>query len=100
MKKGVFEIRTRWLKLSFLAALLLTFTAGWGMAGLMPVFEHLAPLATQLSNPNIVTVDSGGGIYVAETGSNHVRIYSQSGCLLHTISGLAKPISLAVDGET
>lgn len=67
------------------------------MAANIPAYVRLAPLTAQVNMPTIVTIGPAGRVYIAETSNNLVRIFSPSGSLLHSITGLSKPISLAVD---
>ncbi|MBU0664413.1 MAG: hypothetical protein KJ990_07720 [Proteobacteria bacterium] len=60
-------------------------------------YVRLAPLTAQVDTPTIVTIGPDGRVYIAETSNNLVRIFSPSGSLIHSITGLSKPISLAVD---
>jgi Viral BACON domain/6-bladed beta-propeller len=75
---------------------LLPFSAN---ATVIPVFERLDPLTVQVNRLTIVTLDKQGRVYIGESGSNLVRIFSQSGSHIHTITGLANPVSLAVDSD-
>ncbi|MCP4046369.1 MAG: hypothetical protein GY732_10310, partial [Gammaproteobacteria bacterium] len=96
MKKAIMEIKT--MRLFFvLFAGFSVFVYGMSFSADIPAFAPLAPITVQVNKPTIVTLDEDGRVYVAETGSNLVRIFSQSGSHIHTISGLSKPTSLAVD---
>ncbi len=52
----------------------------------------------QLNSPSGVAVDnSTWNIYVADSGSNSVKIFNSAGGLLNTVSGLSFPMGVAVD---
>ncbi len=69
------------------------------LAAVMPVYERLQPVTSNLNAPTAVALDSNERIYVAESINNKLLIYSQSGQYLDSLSGLKKPISAAVDGN-
>ena len=65
----------------------------------MPIYERLDPIEFNLNAPTSVAVDQSGCIYVAESVSDKVHLYTQSGAYIETLSGLSMPISVAVDGS-
>ncbi|MHB8790442.1 MAG: BACON domain-containing protein [Desulfobulbaceae bacterium] len=97
MKPALRENRILRLSLWLIAICLLMLHAGSLFASGMPAYTRLSPVSAKLKAPTSVTLDGSGRVYVAETDRNLVRIYSRSGSLLHTISGLGGPVSLAVD---
>ncbi len=66
-------------------------------AAVMPGYERLQPVTTNLNAPTAVALDDYEHIFVTESIYNKLHIYSQSGQYLETLSGLKKPISVAVD---
>ncbi|GAB4343568.1 MAG: hypothetical protein Kow0089_19440 [Desulfobulbaceae bacterium] len=62
-----------------------------------PQYELLAPLAANISAPTDVAVDNQGRVYVAETSSNRVVIFTQNGAPTGGKISVTKPISVAVD---
>jgi len=81
------------------ATLCLLVLFGVSEAAEMPVYGRLLPISAALSAPNAVALDSGGGVFAAESSSNKVNLYTQSGAYIKTLSGLDKPVSLAVDED-
>jgi len=68
-------------------------------ASVMPGYERLQPVTGGIDAPGAVALDAYENLYVAESINNRVLIYSQSGRYLDKLSGLARPISVAVDGS-
>ena len=66
---------------------------------IMPVYERLTPVTDNVSAPTDVALDIYENVYVTESGNNRLLIYSQSGRYLETLTGLHKPVSVAVDGS-
>ncbi len=66
-------------------------------AATVPVYERLEALEEQVDAPTAVALDHSECIFVAESIHNRVLIYSQSGEHRATITGLGRPISVAVD---
>jgi sugar lactone lactonase YvrE len=63
----------------------------------MPAYERLQPVTGSMNAPTNVALDKYECLFVAESVNNRVLIYSQSGQYTDTISGLSRPISVAVD---
>ncbi len=68
-------------------------------AAAMPGFERLQPVTANIKAPTAVALDIYGNIYVTESSTNRLLIYSQGGEHVETLSGLDKPISVAVDDD-
>ncbi|HDH10985.1 MAG TPA: PKD domain-containing protein [Nitrospirae bacterium] len=64
---------------------------------IMPVYERLTPITDNVSAPTAVALDIYENLYVTESSNNRLLIYSQSGRYIETLTGLHKPISVAVD---
>src|SRR5207244_2427216 len=56
-------------------------------------------LISGLSGPKGVAVDSGGTVYVADTGNNALKSYAGSTLTTLIASGLSGPQGLVVDGS-
>jgi len=54
-------------------------------------------ITEQLSHPSAVAVDINDNLYVAESGSNKLLVFSRSGEYLKKLEGLDRPVSVAVD---
>ena len=65
----------------------------------MPVYVALDPITTMMSAPTAVALDNYGNVYVTESNKDRLLIFSQSGNYLDMITGLDKPISVAVDDD-
>ena len=90
---------SEFISLLILVLAVMAFTLGDpAHAVTLPVFDPLPSIDVQVDNPTAVTVDSQGRLYVVESEGNQVRIFTQSGQHFATLSGLNKPISVAVDG--
>jgi len=76
--------------------LLLSFTS-IVQAAVMPTYTRLQPITASMDAPTSVALDKYGCLLVAESINNRVLIYSQSGEYYAAITGLNKPISVAVD---
>ena len=63
----------------------------------MPGYERLQSVTDSMNAPTNVALDKYECLFVAESVNNRVQIYSQSGQYTDTISGLSRPISVAVD---
>ncbi|MBI5663487.1 MAG: FG-GAP repeat protein [Nitrospirae bacterium] len=63
----------------------------------MPAYERLEAVSAEVSAPTNVALDKYECLFVAESVNNRVLVYSQSGRYTGTISGLSRPISVAVD---
>ncbi len=68
-------------------------------AAALPAFERLAPISANVRTPTGLALDRQGRVYVAETTSDRVSVFSQSGRFLHSISGQGAPVSLAVSAN-
>ena len=97
MIKAMFRKRFVCQFFCFLISALFMLQAETIMAANIPAYVRLAPFTAQVNMPTIVTIGPDGRVYVAETSNNLVRIFSPNGSLIHSITGLSKPISLAVD---
>jgi hypothetical protein len=76
----------------------IVFTIGTtALAVTMPVVETLPSIDAQVDMPTAVTVDAHGRVYVAESENYRVRVFTQSGQFVATLTIPAKPISVAVD---
>ena len=56
-------------------------------------------IASNLAAPSAIAVDSGGGLYVSESGKNRLLVFSSSGVYLSRLTGLNKPLGIAVGGD-
>jgi hypothetical protein len=79
--------------------LALQVAAGISHSAVTPVFERLNPISANLNAPTDVALDQNGNIYVAESVKNRVAMYKHSGSYIDALTGLAKPISIAVDSN-
>jgi sugar lactone lactonase YvrE len=59
-----------------------------------------APLSAKLFSPEGVAVDSSGNVWIADTGSNKVRVYSPSGCTCLGVNITAGTINSVAGGST
>lgn len=66
-----------------------------GLFAAAPAYQFLSVIA--VDRPTALAVDSLEKVYVAEATKNHVLICDSKGSRLGKLSGLAKPISVAVD---
>jgi len=73
------------------------FSISTSHAAEMPVYERLEAVKGSMSAPTNVALDRYECLLVAESVNNRVLIYSQSGRYTGMISGLNRPISVAVD---
>ncbi len=85
-------------KRRYIVAFLLLFVVTGISAAEMPDYQRLAPITSSITSPTAVAVDSNENIYVSESINNRVLIYSHLDEYVDTLSGLNKPISVAVDG--
>jgi hypothetical protein len=67
-------------------------SSGISYAAAIPGYERLQPITNYVTAPSAVAL-------VAESVNNQVLIFSQSGQYMHTLSGLDRPISVAVDSN-
>ena len=68
-------------------------------AASMPTYERLQPITANLNAPIAVAVDAVENVYVTQSIYNNLLIYDQSGGYLRALSGLDRPISVAVAGD-
>ena len=69
------------------------------LAGPMPAYERLQPITTNLITPTAVALDANERIYVTESSYNRLNVYSPSGEYLKSLSGLDKPLGVAVNSS-
>jgi len=62
-----------------------------------PGYGDSSPLTTMLAAPTAVALDADRAIYVAESSENRLLIFQPDGSYLKTLSGLDKPIAVAVN---
>ncbi|MCB2181048.1 MAG: hypothetical protein KQH63_03355 [Desulfobulbaceae bacterium] len=55
------------------------------------------PASFSIDSPSAIAFDDEENLYVVNTSANKVLVYNTDGILLDTLSGLSKPVSLAVD---
>jgi len=79
----------------FLAASLI-FSFSLALSTTLPSFERLAPISEAVQTPTGLAIDQQGRIYVTETTSNTVLVFSQGNRLLHSISGQQEPVCVTV----
>lgn len=79
-----------------ISAFLLCFT-NILQAAVMPVYERLQPVSNRINAPTAVALDNYENIYVAESSTNKVLVYSSSGDYMKKLSWLETPVSVAVD---
>jgi PKD repeat protein len=87
------------IKAVFLGIFCLAFLtlSGTLQAAVMPDYERLSPVTSRLTNPSAVSLDNYANLYVTESVNDRLFKFDQSGNYLSTLSGLARPISVAVD---
>jgi PKD repeat protein len=71
-------------------------------ASIAPEYEHLLSIKNNnLSAPSSVAVDAAGNMYITESSENRLHIFNSSGTLTNTLSGLNRPVGVAVapDGK-
>ena len=73
------------------------FPSGGLFGATMPAYERLEPITDYLDSPTSIALDAYENLYVAESTSNRLIIFSQSGSFLNVLSGLKRPISIDVD---
>lgn len=54
-------------------------------------------IASNLAAPSAIALDTGGGIYVSESGKNRILIFTSGGVYLSQLTGLDKPLGIVVD---
>lgn len=57
------------------------------------------PITANLSAPKAVALDAGGTLYVAESATNRLHVFSPAGEYVRSFSNLDKPVSVAVDSR-
>jgi len=75
---------------------LLIFTS-YLFASEKPSYVWVRSVTEKLSAPTAVAVDSDENLYVVESSSNALYIYSREGRYTKRLTGLSKPLSVAVD---
>jgi len=65
----------------------------------MPSYDRLTPITSIVSSPTDVAIDASENVYVVESITNRLIKFSQSGQHRNTLTGLSKPISVAVDSN-
>jgi PKD repeat protein len=102
-KKGrfnIFNLMYKFLTIHVISILILILLlAGTSVAALMPEYERLSPLTTNISAPTAVALDGNECIFVTESSRNVLHIFTQGGEYSESLTGLKKPISLAVDSN-
>jgi sugar lactone lactonase YvrE len=68
-------------------------------ASVIPAYERLEPIKNNLSYPTAIALDTFENMYVTESIENKLRIFSQSGAYIKTLSGLSEPLGVAVDQQ-
>ena len=76
---------------------IITTVAGNGAAGYSG--DGGSALAASLNNPNGVSVDASGNIYIADTSNNCIRMVDTLGVITTLAAGLHGPTGVAVDGS-
>ncbi len=77
--------------------LLVLFTVNTTLAQVMPDYQRLDSITSNINAPTAVSIDQYGNVYVAESINNRVLIYTQSGAYERTLMGLNKPLCVSVD---
>jgi sugar lactone lactonase YvrE len=78
---------------------LLFAASGILQAAVMPNYVRLKPVTAKLTDPTALALDSYENLYVTESSNHRLFKYSQSGKYMKTLSGLQRPISVAVDSS-
>jgi len=68
------------------------------MASEIP-FGRNVPITTILKAPTAVAVDANGNVYVTESSTNRLFVYTPDGKYLKFMKNLDKPLGVAVDGN-
>ena len=68
---------------------LVTIVAGTGLAGALG--DGRAAVAASLDMPHGVAVDNRGGIYIADSANNRIRLVNQATGLITTVAGTGRP---------
>jgi hypothetical protein len=74
-----------------------------GITGLGPVFTYdttfkLTTFATGLDNPQYITIDGTGNLYVTNFGNQTVAKISPAGVVTTFVSGIDQPTGITIDG--
>jgi len=64
-----------------------------------PGYGDSSPLTTMLRAPTTVALDADGFIYVTESSENRLIIFQPDGSYLKNLSGLDKPVAVAVNNR-
>lgn len=72
---------------------------GHSQALTMPIYQRLQPLDATIDMPTSVAIDSMERIYVTEADYDRLTVYSPSGDFIKNLSGLQRPIGVAVDNN-
>ncbi len=62
-------------------------------------YKRKKPITMNLTAPSAVAFDAQNNLYVVESTTNQLHVYSPSGAHLKSFSGLSKPMSVAVDAR-
>jgi hypothetical protein len=80
-------------RLAICALLLLVISTGIVHA------ERQQPITVNLTAPKAVALDAGGNLYVVESATNRLHMFSAAGEYIRSYSKLDKPVSVALDGS-
>jgi hypothetical protein len=64
-------------------------------AAAMPNSVRLNSIMDKVGQPSAVAVDLEGRLYIAHPGADRLEVLSRGGLPIHTIAGLAEPVSIA-----
>lgn len=62
-------------------------------------YKRKKPITMNLTAPSAVAFDAQNNLYVVESTTNQLHVFSASGAYLKSFSGLSKPMSVAVDAR-
>ncbi len=63
----------------------------------MPDYQRLTPITSNINSPTSIAIDINEKVYVTESTYNRMRVYSHQNEYEATLTGLDRPISVAID---
>ncbi len=68
-------------------------------AASMPVYERFPPVTDTLNAPTAIALDLSDNLYITESSNNRLLFFSPNGRYMKLISGLDKPLGVAVSSD-
>ena len=83
---------------ALVSGFLFVFLMGGVIAAALSIgYARQQPITKNLTAPGSVAFDAQGNLYVVESATNQVHVFSASGAYLRSVSKLSRPTSAAVD---